>query len=169
MLSELGRREEALAKAEEAARIYEQLARARPDAFLPYLAGSLNNLATMLSELGRREEALAKAEEAVRIREQLARARPDAFLPDLAMSRGARGAVLRELGNYVDAAASFAQGIRVLLPLFETTPQAFRPLMGRLCRNYLQACELAKMEPDEALLAPVVEIFTRLEKTEPKE
>ena len=52
-LSELGRREEALKAAEEAADLYRALAAARPEAFTPDLAMSLNNLATMLSELGR--------------------------------------------------------------------------------------------------------------------
>jgi tetratricopeptide (TPR) repeat protein len=66
-LSELGRREEALASAEEAAGIYRRLSEKNPDAFLPDLAMSLNNLGNRLSELGRREEALASAEEALDI------------------------------------------------------------------------------------------------------
>ena len=85
-LSDLGRREEALAVIEEAVTIYRELARARPDAFLPDLAMSLNNQSLRLSDLGRREEALAVIEEAVTAYRELARARPDAFLPDLAMS-----------------------------------------------------------------------------------
>ena len=44
---------------------YRELARARPDAFRPDLAMSLNNQSAFLSELGRREEALAAIEEAV--------------------------------------------------------------------------------------------------------
>ena len=84
LLSDLGRREAALAAAEEAVALYRELAAARPDAFRPDLAMSLNNLASRLSELGRREAALAAAEEAVAIRRELAAARPDAFRPDLA-------------------------------------------------------------------------------------
>jgi hypothetical protein len=42
-LSNLGRREEALAATQEAVDIYRRLAQARPDAFLPDLATSLNN------------------------------------------------------------------------------------------------------------------------------
>ena len=83
-LADLGRREEALAAIEQAAGIYRQLAQARPDAFLPDLAMSLNNQSNRLAGLGRREEALAAVEEAVSIYRQLAQARPDAFLPDLA-------------------------------------------------------------------------------------
>jgi hypothetical protein len=64
-LSELGRREDARAAAQEANGIYRRLAAARPDAFLPNLALSLNNLGNRLSELRRREDALAAAQEAM--------------------------------------------------------------------------------------------------------
>jgi len=66
-LSALGRRDEALAATEEAVEICRRLAAANPQAFLPYLAMSLNNLGSDLSALGRREEALAAIEKALRI------------------------------------------------------------------------------------------------------
>jgi hypothetical protein len=50
---------------------YRQLAGARPDAFLPDLATSLNNLAIQLGGVGRREDALTAIEEAVSIRRRL--------------------------------------------------------------------------------------------------
>jgi tetratricopeptide (TPR) repeat protein len=61
---------------EEAVAIRRGLAGARPDAFLPDLAMSLNNLSNCLANLGRREEALGAIEEAVAIRRELAGARP---------------------------------------------------------------------------------------------
>jgi hypothetical protein len=63
----------------------------RPDAFLPDLATSLNNLSVRLGRLGRREDALAAIEEAVTAYRRLAEDRPDAFLPDLARSLWAVG------------------------------------------------------------------------------
>ena len=42
-----------------------ELARARPEAFGPYLATSLNNLSIRLADLGRSQEALRASEEAV--------------------------------------------------------------------------------------------------------
>ena len=57
-------------------RIRRELAEARPDAFRPDLAMSLNNLSARLAELGRREEALAAIEEAIGIYRELAAARP---------------------------------------------------------------------------------------------
>jgi hypothetical protein len=44
---------EAVEVTREAAEHYRQLAKARPDAFLPNLAMSLNNLGAMLSELSK--------------------------------------------------------------------------------------------------------------------
>ena len=70
-MSELGRRPEALAPAEEAVKLCRELFEQNPDAFRPDLAMSLNNLASLLSELGRRPEALPPAEEAVKLRRAL--------------------------------------------------------------------------------------------------
>ena len=49
------------------------LARARPEAFGPDLAMSLNNLSIRLADLGRREEALSAIEESVEVYRELAR------------------------------------------------------------------------------------------------
>jgi hypothetical protein len=57
-LSGLGRREEALAAADEAVRLYRALAAARPDAFTPDLARSLSVLGDVLEALDRIPEAL---------------------------------------------------------------------------------------------------------------
>ncbi|MDY7104815.1 MAG: tetratricopeptide repeat protein, partial [Actinomycetota bacterium] len=84
--SAVGRREEALATAEEAVAIRRRLADANPAAYLADLAMSVNNLANRQSAVGRREEALATAEEAVAIRRRLADANPAAYLANLATS-----------------------------------------------------------------------------------
>ncbi|WP_322756620.1 tetratricopeptide repeat protein, partial [Frankia sp. Cas3] len=72
-------RAEALAPATEAVDIRRRLAEVAPDAYLPDLAMSLNNLALFLSGVGRRAEALAPATEAVQIFTQLAEEFPDRF------------------------------------------------------------------------------------------
>jgi tetratricopeptide (TPR) repeat protein len=79
MLRQLGRREEALAAAQEAVTLRRALAGKRPEAFEPNLAMSLNNVATMLSDLGRREEALAAAQEAVDVLAPHFQSSPQAF------------------------------------------------------------------------------------------
>jgi tetratricopeptide (TPR) repeat protein len=82
----MGRREEALQATQEAVDLYRRLAEQHPDAFLPDLAASLNNLGARLSEMGRRAEALQATQEAVDLYRRLAEQHPDAFLPDLAAS-----------------------------------------------------------------------------------
>ena len=57
MLSELGRRKEALAAAEEAVRIRRGLAAQRPDAFIPDLAMSLGAKGAILDANGERSQA----------------------------------------------------------------------------------------------------------------
>jgi tetratricopeptide (TPR) repeat protein len=130
---------------------------------------SLNNLAIVLSDVGKSGEALDKAQEAARIYQRLAQTRPDAFLPDLAVSFGARGSILQKMGRHFEAAESFAQGIRSLAPLFQRTPTAFSRLIATLCAEYLRAVQLASLQPDAALLAPVQETLQRVKDTLPKE
>ena len=95
-LSGLGRREEALAVAEEAVSSYRRLAEANPDTHLPGLARALNQLGIWLAQLGRREEALVPAEEAVSIYRRLAEASPGTFEADFAKSLDNLGTTLSE-------------------------------------------------------------------------
>ena len=118
MLSDLGRREEALEATEEAVGLYRGLAEANPEAFLPDLAGSLNNLGSDLSALGRREEALEATEEAVGLYRGLAEANPEAFLPDLAMSLNNLGSDLSALGRREEALEAYEEAVRTLAPFF---------------------------------------------------
>jgi tetratricopeptide (TPR) repeat protein len=168
-LADLGRREEALAKAQEAVRIFEQLAKARPDAFLPDLAMSLNNLATRLGELGRREEALAKAQEAARIHEQLALATPAAFGPELARSTSLIRDCLRAVGKHKPAAEAAREALAQLKPHFLAVPQAHAGLIQILVNDYMESVERVHSRPDEALLAPVLEILQQPKQNPKKE
>jgi tetratricopeptide (TPR) repeat protein len=140
-LSDLGRREEALAAIEEAVEI----------AFLPDLAMSLNNQSGSLSGLGRLEEALAAIEETVEIRRGLAAARPAAFLSDLAVSLNNQSKGLSELGRREDALTAIDEALHLVLPVLERA-HYFLPAAGlRLIQTYLTRCEKAECDPDAAL------------------
>ncbi|MGP0094164.1 MAG: TIR domain-containing protein [Xanthobacteraceae bacterium] len=64
-LSNLGRREDALAASQEAVDIYRRLAQARPDAFLPDLATSISVTSDILFALDRHAEAATAARQAL--------------------------------------------------------------------------------------------------------
>ena len=165
-LSDLGCHDEALA--EEAVRLYRQLAAARPDAFLPDLAMSLNNLANMLSALGRREEALAQAEEAVRLRRQLAAARPDAFLPDLAMSLNNLANMLSALGRREEALAQAEEAVRLYRQLAAARPDAFLPdLAGSLNNLTKRLSALGRREEALAQAEEAVRLSRQLAAARP--
>jgi tetratricopeptide (TPR) repeat protein len=66
-LSNLGRREEALAASQEAVDIYRRLAQTGPDAFLPDLATSLSVMSDVLAALDRHGEAAQAATKALEI------------------------------------------------------------------------------------------------------
>ena len=78
-LSELGRREEALAAADEAVRIRRQLAAARPDAFLPDLAMSLGARGNVLLGMERHADAAASFREGIEALRPLFQRVPAAF------------------------------------------------------------------------------------------
>ena len=130
-LSALGRREEALAATKDSLDNYRELAEKNPDAFLPNLATSLNNVGNSLSEVGRREEALAATQEAVEKYRKLAEKNPDAFLPYLAMSLNNVGAMLSEFGRREEARAATEEAVDICRQLAEKNPGAFLPDLAR--------------------------------------
>jgi len=130
-LSALGRREAAVASAEEAVTLYCDLASQRPAAFRPDLAMSLNNLAAMLSDLGRRESALATAEEAVALYRELASRRPDAFRPDLAVSLNNLANRLSDLGRREAALSAAEEAVTIRRELALQRPNAIRPALAQ--------------------------------------
>ena len=109
--------------------------RARPDAFRPDLALSLNNLSVRLADLGRREDALAAIEEAVAICRELAAARPDAFRPDLASSLSNLSIRLADLGRREEALAAIEEAVAIRRELAAARPDAFRPDLASSLNN----------------------------------
>jgi tetratricopeptide (TPR) repeat protein/nucleoside phosphorylase len=127
MLSEQGRREEALDATSQATTLYRDLAKRNPEAFRPALAMNVNNLGNMLSELGRRDEALKAAEEAVKLYRELVQHDPDGFQLELAKSLNNLGAKLSELGRGVDAFKVTSESVSLYRDMAERNPNAFHP------------------------------------------
>ncbi len=110
---------------------HRKLASSQPEAFLPGLAASLNNLGARLSETGRRDEALEATREAVEIRRKLASSQPEAFLPDLAASLNNLGNRLSETGRRDEALEATREAVETYRKLASSQPEAFLPDLAR--------------------------------------
>ena len=167
-LSDLGRREDALATADEAVALYRQLAAARPDAFTPNLAMAVNNLSLRLSDLGRREDALATADEAVALYRQLAAARPDAFTLNLAIAVNNLGKALSELGRREDALAAADEAVALTRQLAAARPDAFTPNLAMAVTNLAKMLsELGRREDALAGAEEAVALYRQLAAARP--
>ena len=124
-LSAIGKHEEALAAAQEAASLRRALAEKSPDTYNPDLAASLTNLGNCLSAIGKHEEALAATQEAASLRRALAEKSPDAYNPDLAGILNNLGAFLNAIGKHEEALAATREAIELYRALAEKNPNAY--------------------------------------------
>ena len=131
----LGQRRDALDPAEEATRIFRELAAAEPDRYRPDLAMALNNLGNTLSELGRAQDAHAAAKEATLMFRQLAAAEPDRYRPHLAGTLTKLGVTLSELGRAQDARAATEEATRIYRQLAAAAPDRYRPHLAKALIN----------------------------------
>ncbi|MBD3139910.1 tetratricopeptide repeat protein [Microbispora bryophytorum] len=129
----------ALAVGHRALRLWQQLAALNRDAYLPDLAGSLNDHAVRLAEVGRRAEAVPVSEEAVRLRRELAELNRDAYLPNLAGSLNNHAVRLAEVGRQAEAVPVSEEAVRLYGELAELNRDAYLPdyLQSLMARGYV--------------------------------
>jgi len=164
----IGQRESALQSTQEAVKIRRQLAKDRPDSFLPDLAMSLSNLGSDQSALGQREAALLSTREAVKIRRQLAKDRPNASLPDLAESLNNLGGMQSALGQLEAALQSTQEAVNIRRQLAKDRPDAFLPYLARSLNNLgIRQSDLGQREAALTSTQEAVEIYRRLAKDRP--
>lgn len=151
-LTDLGRREDALAAEQEAIELYRALAAADPGAFTPSYAMTLSNLSVSLSDLGRRKEALVMAREAVELRRALAAAQPGAFTPHLATSLNNLANRLSNVGHGEEALAVGQEAVELYRALAAAQPDAFTSYLA-MSLNNLAGNLRALSRPQDALAA----------------
>ncbi|MEV0624147.1 hypothetical protein AB0I81_63315, partial [Nonomuraea sp. NPDC050404] len=136
-----GYRAAALETIQEAVTIRRTLAEASPAAFLPDLAGSLNNLSNRQSDSGYRAAALETIQEAVTHYRTLAEASPAAFLPDLAMSLNNLSIQQSDSGDREAALKSIQEAVTIRRTLAEASPAAFLPDLATSLNNLADLLE----------------------------
>jgi tetratricopeptide (TPR) repeat protein len=106
-----------------------------PGVFLPDLAMSLNNLATLQSEAGHREEALGTAAEAASLYRELVERNRDTFLPNLAASLNTL-AIRQSIAGHREAAQTTAEeAVGLRRELVVRNSDAFLPDLAMSLNN----------------------------------
>src|SRR5690606_21582744 len=115
--------------------VYARMADQEPDAYLPGLAGALNNLSVRLRELGRREEGLAAVQRAIDVRGRLAASTPAAYLPSLAAALNTLSLHVAQLGLRGYAPAAQHRATAVYARLAAPEPDAYLPGLAASLNN----------------------------------
>ncbi len=134
---------------------FRALAEANPAAYLPDLAGSLNDLAVRLAEAGQRDAALAPAREAVNLQRALAEANPAAYLPNLAGFLNTLAVSLGEVGERDAALAPAQEAVTLRRALARANPAAYLPNLAASLNTL--AIRLGEVGQHDAALAPAQE------------
>ena len=154
--------------AQEAVAIYRRLVLSNAAAYLPDLAGSLNNLAIRLSDLGDRQGALIPAQEAVTIYRRLAQANTAAFEPDLATSLNNLASSLRGVGERQGALVAAQEAVAIHRRLVQANPAAYEPdlavSLGATANCFAAAGDIKSAT---TLGTEALALFTRLAQTNP--
>ncbi|MCD0443660.1 tetratricopeptide repeat-containing serine protease family protein [Glycomyces sp. A-F 0318] len=162
-LSDNGQRPEALAAAQRAVDLREELAADNRAAHLPDLAMSVNNLAVHLAEAGRREEGLAAAQRAVDLREELAAQNPAAYLPDLATSVNNLAVYLSAAGRREEGLAAAQRAVDLREELAAQNPAAYLPDLATSVNNLaIRLAEAGRREEGLAAAQRAVDLREEL-------
>jgi tetratricopeptide (TPR) repeat protein len=165
-LEELGRPDSALSAVGEASRIYRDLARERPDEFLPNLAKSLNNKSNRLADMGHLDEALTAAQEASRIYRDLATDRPEEFLPGLTVCLNTQSIGLSSLGRQEEALAVIEEALEILRGLARNSPEEFLQDLATILNNKAnRLTDLGRRGDALAAIEEAVNIYRDLTRT----
>ncbi len=119
----------------EALNIYKKLAEKNPDAYLPDLAMTQNNIGNSYSALKRFDDAEKAYREALKIRKELAEKNPDAYLPDLAMTQNNIGNLYRALERFDDAKKTYRDALNIYRKLAEKNPDTYLPGLAMTQNN----------------------------------
>jgi len=120
---------------EEALKQCRSLAAANPEAFLPRVAGTLNNLAILHYAQNAFGLALAAYEEALQIRRSLAAANPEAFLQHVAETLNNLANLHSDQNAFGPALAAYEEALQIRRSLAEKNPKAFLPYVAMTLNN----------------------------------
>ena len=168
LLQSLNDFEKARRHYEEVLQALQELAQQNPEAYLPEVATSLNNLGVLLSDTNDLKKAQDYYEEALQIRRELAQQNPEAYLPDVAASLNNLGVLLRDTDDLKQAQDYQEEALQIRRELAQQNPRAYLPDVATSLNNlttlYLR---LEKKEDAEKAYQGAHDIYQKLASRHP--
>ena len=153
---------------QEALKIYRDLSEKNPNAYLPVLATSCNNLADLLQDTGSFKEAEERHREALKICRELAGKDPDAYLSDLSYSCNNLAGLLCDIGSFREAEELNREALKIYRDLVEKNPDAYLPDLALGCNNLAGLlCDTGSFKEAEELLQESLKIRRELSEKYP--
>ena len=135
LLQSLNDFEKARRHYEEVLQALQELAQQNPEAYLPEVAISLNNLGVLLSDTNDLKKAQDYYEEALQIRRELAKHNPEEYLPDVATSLNNLGVLLRYTNNLKQAQDYQEEALQIRRELTKQNPEVYLPDVAASLNN----------------------------------
>ena len=120
---------------QEALKIYRDLSEKNPNAYLPVLATSCNNLAILLGSTSSFKDAEKLYREALKIYRDLSEEDPDAYLPVLAASCNNLAVLNCNTGSFKEAEELYREALKSRRELTEENPDTYLPDLAGSCND----------------------------------
>lgn len=118
----------------------------KPEAYLPDVAMTLNNLANLYKETQRLREAEESYRESLSTYRKLAELNPEAYLPDVARTLNNLGSLYRDTQRHQSAKTACEEAEQMLQPFWRANSEAHGDQMARIL---LVRAQLLGREGDE--------------------
>ncbi len=111
------------------------LAKANPEAYLPVVATTLNNLANLYSGTQRMKEAEEAYREALATYRDLAKANPEAYLPGVATTLNNLAVLYSATQRMKEAEEAYREALATRRDLAKANPEAYLPVVATTLNN----------------------------------
>jgi tetratricopeptide (TPR) repeat protein len=126
------RTQEAKQAYEEALQIFREFAQKNPEAYLPDVATTLNDLGVLDRDQKRMEEARKELDETLQIRRELVQKNPEAYLPDVAETLNNMGVLDRKQNRAQEAKQAYEKALEIYEVIAKQDPQRFSADVARM-------------------------------------
>jgi tetratricopeptide (TPR) repeat protein len=115
--------------------LYRELAKANPEAYLPYVATTLNNLALLYSATQRMKAAEEAYREALSTYRELAKANPEAYLPYVATTLNNLAVLYSDTQRMKAAEGAYREALSIRRELAKANPETYLPDVAMTLNN----------------------------------